>query len=241
MSQDRTAAIVVRNVDYSETSRIVTLFGPERGRIVAIAKGAQRAKSPTRGVLDTFNLIEAHVYWKDGRNVQTLGEVGIVNEFRGVKSDLAKSSYGAFVLEMVDRIAQANEPSQVLFSTLVAGLDQFDAWTGDVRTHCCWQVIGLLRAAGHAPSMDACCECGAAVPEVPWFSYAGGAVCERCRGDVRLSLADASSLRAIVDAIDACPQDLTVPARVFTLLGNYARRQVDTDFRSTRVIEQLYG
>jgi DNA repair protein RecO (recombination protein O) len=241
VAPDRTQAVVLRNVDYSESSRIVTFACPDRGRMACMAKGAQRPKSATRGLLDTFNHVEIVYYWKDARSIQTLGEVSLLNEFRGIKSDLAKSAYGAFVLELADRMMQDNEPSHELFATMIAGLEQLNTWNGDVRTHGCWQALGVLRAGGHAPSVDVCHQCGGSLPAQPWFSYAGGFACGSCRGDVRLPQDDATAIAALVMAKEACPAGIIAANRAFDAVRNYARRQVETDFRSTRVIEQLYG
>ena len=64
MSQERTEAIVLRGVDFSESSRIVTLLSPDRGRLVCMAKGVKRPKSQLAGLLDTFNRLEVVYYWK---------------------------------------------------------------------------------------------------------------------------------------------------------------------------------
>ena len=42
MSLEKTDAIVIRLVDFSETSCVVTLFSRDYGKIAALAKGARR-------------------------------------------------------------------------------------------------------------------------------------------------------------------------------------------------------
>ena len=46
MSTEKTTAIVLRTVEFSETSLVVTLFTREFGKIGALAKGARRPKNP---------------------------------------------------------------------------------------------------------------------------------------------------------------------------------------------------
>ncbi|MFN5395348.1 MAG: DNA repair protein RecO, partial [Planctomycetota bacterium] len=46
MSLEKTDAIVLKTVEWSETSLVVTLFTKDFGKISAIAKGARRLKSP---------------------------------------------------------------------------------------------------------------------------------------------------------------------------------------------------
>jgi DNA repair protein RecO (recombination protein O) len=238
--QERTEAVVLRGVDFSETSRIVTFLSPERGRLACMAKGARRMKGNLAASLDTFNRVELVYYWKDGRGIQTLGETSLLDDFHGLKSDLEKASYAAFPLELAYKVAHENEPSQPLYAALVTGFAGLSKWPGDARTHVCWEVCRLLSAAGYAPVLDACVHCGGPVDETPGFSNAGGVACRRCPSDRRLTEGDFSALRMVSrggeDGLTA-----VVPAAVFRLLGQYAAAQLETDFRSVRVIEEMFG
>jgi DNA repair protein RecO (recombination protein O) len=237
--QERSEAVVLRGVDFSETSRIVTLLCPARGRIACLAKGARRRQSPFGPTLDTFNRLEIVYYWKDGRSVQPLSEASLLDGYDGIKADLEKAAFAAFPLELASKAAHENNPSEELYAALVQGLDALEAWRGDVRTHVCWQVGRLLAAAGYEPALDACAHCGGTLGEHPGFLYDGGATCADCRPDRRLSAGDYAALCAVARERDACP-DLTVSGVVFDLLRHYAARQLDGDFRSVRVIEQMF-
>lgn len=239
VSQERTEAVVLRGVDFSETSRIVTLLLPGRGRMACLAKGARRAKSGFGGALDTFNRIEAVYYWKDGRGVQSLGEASLLSGYGGIKGSLEKSAFGAFPLEVVLRVAHENEPSEALFSTLVRGLESLETWPGDVRTHACWQVIQLLVSAGFEPSLDACVDCGQPVLAAPGFAYRGGVVCGGCVCDRRLTEAEAADLRALTSSRAFCPE-VGASGVLFKVLRAYASRQLEADFRSVRIIDEMF-
>ena len=239
MSQERSEAVVLRGVDFSETSRIVTLLVPVRGRMACLAKGARRKKSAFGGALDTLNRIEAVYYWKDGREVQQLGEASILDSYRGIKGNLEKSAYGAFPLELALRVAHENEPSQELFSTLVRGLGSLDGWRGDVQVHACWQVVQLLISAGFEPSLDVCVDCGRPVSGAAGFAYRGGVTCRDCVGDRRLTAAEAEDLRALAANRSSCPDSGTAGS-LFKVLRMYASRQLEVDFRSARIIDEIF-
>ena len=239
MPQDRTEALVLRGVDFSETSRVVTFFTPERGRFACMAKGARRVKSPLRGILDTFNRIELVYYWKDSRSVQSMSEASLLANYSGIKGNLAKSTYGAFVLELINHMAHENEPSEALFAETVRGFEALDETTGDVRTACCRQVLRALRVGGFGPATEHCHDCGEDVTASRWFSYAGGAACDRCRGDVRLGLEGMGLFKKL---LGNAPLDAeVVSTALFDAIRHFAMRQLDVDFRSTRVIAQVYG
>ena len=52
MAAEKTTAIVLRTVEFSETSLIVTLLTRDFGLVSALAKGARRPKGPFEGALD---------------------------------------------------------------------------------------------------------------------------------------------------------------------------------------------
>ena len=240
MPQEKTEAVVVRGVDFSETSRIVTFLTPQRGLMVCMAKGARRKNSPVAAALDAMNRVELVYYWKDGRRTQQMGEVSILDTHSGLKKDLERHTFAAFPLELAYRTAHENEPSEVLYATLTRGLAGLDAWRGDARLHCCWQVMQLLGAAGFAPSLDVCVRCGVELEAAAGFAFEGGVTCSDCTADRRLSPAALACLRALQDAGAACPA-VVLDKGVFTLLRCYAARHIETEFKSVRVIESMFG
>lgn len=240
VSQERTEAVVLRGVDFSETSRIVTFLTPERGRLACMATGVRRPKSGMGGLLDTFNRVELVYYWKDSRTVQRMGEVTLLDGFSGIKRDLDKTMLAAFPLEIAYKVAHENEPSHELFETLLRGMESFAAWQGDPKTHTAWNALHLISAAGYAPAIDTCAACGRAMKHAAGFSYEGGATCASCRADRRLSECAQEALRAMAGAPDACPE-IEGGAEVFEALGRYIARQLDSDLRSLRVIGDVCG
>jgi hypothetical protein len=230
VSQERTEAVVLRGVDFSETSRIVTFLCPDRGRMACIAQGARRPGNALATRLDTFNRLDILYYWRDSRSVQKLGEVSVIDTFSGIKRDVEKTVYASFALELAGKTAQENEPSQGLYTELVRGLESLAQWTGDVRAHAAWQAVRLLAEAGYAPAAG-----GGAVG----FSYDSGLTGPGERRDRGVSMSQAAALAALVAAREACP-DTGEGAALFGLVSRFAERQLETDFRSVRVIGQMF-
>ena len=115
MPQERTEAIVLKSIDFSESSSIVTFFTPDRGRLTCMAKGVRRPKSHFAGLLDTFNRLELVYRWKESRSVQLMTDGTLLERYAGIKENLDKTIYGSFLVEMMYRIAHENEPSHDLF------------------------------------------------------------------------------------------------------------------------------
>lgn len=240
MSQEKTEAVVLRGVDFSESSRIVTFLTPDRGKLACMARGVKRPKNQLAALLDTFNRLELVYYWKDSRSVQQLGDTTLLNNYDGIKTDLDKVTYAAFPLEIAYKVSHENEPSMELYATLLQGLDGLAQWHGDIRLHVSWQVLQLLNVAGYEPSMECCVDCGRDVEKSPGFAYRGGVTCPACRTDRKLSNKDYEALMALATDRDKCP-DINDGPDVFGLLRTYASNQLDTSFRSVRVIDQMFG
>jgi DNA repair protein RecO (recombination protein O) len=234
LSSERSEALVLRSVDYSETSKIVTFLCPIRGRLACMCAGARRAKGSLAGALDTFNRVEAVYYWKDGRNIQRLAEATLLDGHFGIKADLDKSLYAAIPLELVYKVAHENEPSQGLYELICEGLKDFDSWEGDARAHCCWQVLRLLSCSGFEMNLVELVNDGNAVA----FSYRSGIAADGEHRDKRLGRVAFETLRELAIARDACP-NVKVPAEVFETVCRYTEHQLESSFKSIRVLQDV--
>ncbi len=232
MPQERCEGIVLRHVDWSETSRVVTFLTPSRGRMACMVAGARRPKSSLGPLLDTFNRVELVYYWKDGRSVQKLAEASLLDGYGGLKASLDKTLYGAFPLELALKTAQENEPSEALYDALRRGLEGINAWTGDIATHAAWHTLRLLTAAGFAPW------CPEPTGKRARFAFSSGVVEDDEPGDRVLSAEGHAALYAMTRAAAECPP-LTAPMEVFDALYGFACRQLDTDFRSVHVLRRV--
>ncbi len=150
-----------------------------------------------------------------------------------------KSAYSALPAELILNLARDNEPSEDLYAVFVHGLEGLDAWTGDVRTHCAWQVHHILIAAGFGPTLDHCGGCGLPISRATGFTFDSGASCPNCPADSKLSQALWAQLKALGISSD-CPR-FDLEAGGLRLLARYASHHIERDFRSMRVIDEMIG
>lgn len=226
---------MLRGVDFSESSRIVTFVTPGRGRLSCMAAGVRRRGSRLGGLLDTGNRLELVYYWKEGRSVQKLAEAALLDAYSPIKADLDKAVYGAFPLEVAGKVAQENEPSEALYALLRQGFEGLAGWGGDVRAHAVWQVVHLLAVSGYQMAFDDPAPATGSVP----FSYATGGPAAGERPDRWLTVEDWHTLCALAESADRCPP-VTIGVEVFRAVRGYAAHHLETGFSSLRVIDQLY-
>lgn len=129
----RTDAVVLRSMRYGETSRIVTLYTRERGKVAVLARGARTVKSRFGSTLEPLSLVEALVSMRPTRTLQTLREASHRVRLR-LTDDLDKISAGLRIAELTNALTEDEEVHPRLFdlvaSTLV-GLDTLDPAAGE--------------------------------------------------------------------------------------------------------------
>lgn len=241
MPLEETEGVVIRGIDFSESSRIVTFLTPQRGRVVCMAKGIRRPKSALGPLLDNMNRVELQLYWKESRSIQILSDVALLDSHGPIKKDLDKLTTAALPIEIASRTAHDNEPSEALYATLVNGLHDLTTWEGDALTHACWLSLHLLAAGGFAPALDRCSLTGRTdLGSRPGFTYSCGVVATGQPRDRAITPEALATLHKLMLNDDTCPS-VKITWDTFTLLRHYAARQLETDLRSARVLEQLYG
>ena len=81
MPAEKALALVVRGTDWSETSRITTLFTREFGKVRALAKGGRRLKSAFENALDLLTHCSIVFLRKSSGSLDLLTEARVVQRF----------------------------------------------------------------------------------------------------------------------------------------------------------------
>ena len=238
LSQLKTEGIVLRKVDFGGTSAIVSFLTPDRGRIACLAKGMRGRKTPFAPVLDTFNRVELVCYWKDGRSVQTLGEVSPLDAWAGLKRDVDRFAHAAFLLEICLHAAGEDAPSEVLYGALVDGLRALESAADNVRGLTALAAYRLLAALGLAPELSACADTGRGPEAARWFSWEHGL--SETSGNRRVGPEEVAALGRMASE-GAPPAAGPLAEAVFELMAKFTAGQLETDFRSLRVLRQVSG
>jgi DNA repair protein RecO (recombination protein O) len=178
---------VLRSMRYGEADRILHLYTPARGRVGAIAKGVRRARSRFGGRLEPFFRIKAELHEGRGELLTVTGAQTIDPHGR-LRSDGRALDAAARACDAVGRLFETGEPHPGVFNLLCRQLALLDAQAGDVagesgaagRSGSLSFRLKLLLAAGLAPQLGACANCGEPEHLVGFSGAAGGVVCASC-------------------------------------------------------------
>jgi DNA repair protein RecO (recombination protein O) len=206
MPTEKATAIVIRTVEFSETSLVVTLFTREFGKIGALAKGARRLKGPFESALDLLALCRIVFLHKSSEALDLLTEAKLLRRFRLAGRNLSALYAAYYVAELLGAMTDDDDPHPELFDLADETLAALAAGQSVPK----WLVrfeLGVLRLLGHAPSLDNCVECEATVApngRIPFGLLDGGVLCPKCRAGKRdVVLVNPDVLRAMAQLAGA--------------------------------------
>jgi DNA repair protein RecO (recombination protein O) len=201
MSSEKALALVVRGTDWSETSRIATMWTREFGRVRVLAKGARRIKSNFEVALDLLTVCNIVFLRKAHDGLDLLTEARVEERFPKLRGDLAALYGGYYIAELLSDLTQDYDPHPPLFDTAITTLREL----GDLGELTGQRVMAfeltLLAELGYSPALRDCAVCGqVAKPPLAFSPAAGGVVCANCRPRQR----DAKPIGpAVCDALHA--------------------------------------
>lgn len=118
----KSEAIVLKTVDFSESSIIATLFTREKGKVAVIAKGARKPKNKFAAFLVVGQLLEVVYYSKESRSVQTLSDVSYSEKLNSLRVDIEKMALMMSAMELTNQVLHENEVNTPLFDFLKRSL-----------------------------------------------------------------------------------------------------------------------
>src|SRR5579871_5786346 len=101
MAAEKALALVVRGTDWSETSRITTLFTREFGRVRALAKGGRRLKSSFDVAFDLLSVCQVVFLRKASEGLDLLTEARLEERFPALRANLQSLYTGYYIAELL--------------------------------------------------------------------------------------------------------------------------------------------
>ena len=196
-----TRGFIVKCTDYGESDRIVTVITERFGKVRGVAKGARKSIKRFGGCLEPFSLVSLLI--KEGKSLSYISEGSVLKDFREIKKDIEKISYGSYMLEISEALALDNsaqfdkmpsngEPhGDTVFSLLLDAITSL-ANSREPEAEARGFEVRLLAMAGYLPSFLNCLSCSGRVLEgnrgkgrpvfdsASFSSVRGGVLCTCC-------------------------------------------------------------
>lgn len=123
----KTEGIILKRIDVGEADKILTVFSKQRGKISVIAKGVRRVTSRKGGNLEL--LYHCVFYLAEGRNLDVLSDVSVIENFDEMRSNLVKIGYAYQIAEVLDKLTVEDQEAFTVFELLRETLETLNAAT----------------------------------------------------------------------------------------------------------------
>ncbi len=147
----KTEAFVLKTIKYGETSKIVTLFTKDFGKLNAIVKGARNYKSKLCGTLESMNYIRAVIYLKESRELQLISNAEYIKSFTNIQSDIDKLQASFKIIEILNRSVVNNDVNRDLFDILLSSISMLNNSVANFEIYILNFQIELSKILGISP------------------------------------------------------------------------------------------
>jgi DNA repair protein RecO (recombination protein O) len=186
VAAEKALALVLRTTDWSETSRIATLWTREYGKVRVLAKGGRRLKSNFESALDLLTLCSIVFLRKSSGSLDLLTEAQVTERFPRLRTDLPALYAAYYLAELLSDWTEDYDPHPALFDEALATLQSLGQDKVATGPRLARFELVLFRELGYPPALANCAGCGRVVGEEVAFSpAAGGVVCPACRAKHR--------------------------------------------------------
>ena len=150
----RTEGIVLRSVPYKETTRLVTLYTCDLGKMTVIAHGGQSVKSRFGATLQLLSHVQAMIYTRPTRSIQILSDCSHVAVYSGISSGLDRLAIGQHICELVLSLTEEGHTSPETFHLLVKVLRTLNDPSVDAELLKLYFQLRFTDLLGFAPAFS---------------------------------------------------------------------------------------
>lgn len=252
MSRFKVHGFVLRGISMGETSRVLTLFTQENGKLKAVAKGARKAATSKGGTLELFSHVACIVYRREGAELGMISSTDVVDDFSAIAADPKKFGYASAYCEIIDKATKLDQPILGLYDLLGEFLQLIASQPANKAAALFWaSFLKTLALTGYEPQLFGCAVCGKVNKGQAAFFNAsmGGIVCSRdarqnaeygklTAETVKLLQAFASEKLTDLAAIET-PQQALRRAEQFILAFDDYHTGLHRNLRSFKFLSQL--
>ncbi len=182
MSVQTTEAIVLRSTNFAESSKIVTFYSPQFGKIKGIAKGARSAKNKFGSSLEIFSHVIL-VFYQKKTDIQLISQCDLKNPFLNIRNDLIRTAYASYFIELINKTTEGGaQDSEQIFSLILNALTALETANVESEVLAHFFEVRLLKILGCIPVFDRCVNCGAKITEGKFSCRLGGILNNECWG-----------------------------------------------------------
>lgn len=149
--------IMIRQTNYSESSRIITILTEDGAQVPLMARGFNKTKSPfivlrqgLKEVLFTYNRF---------KGMGMLNEVDVIQPFKRVNGDFVIYTYASYIMELITRALEEEMQQASFYRLMIKSLSLLEAESEPAGV-VSFAAIKMLPYYGGQINVDECAVCG---------------------------------------------------------------------------------
>jgi len=215
----RTEAIILQSRKFSETSKIISAFTKDKGRVRILVKGGRKGSKKFPGGLETLNWVDLQFYYRSGRELQNFKLADLIKGYQTLRKDLKLTCTALSLAETIERTTPPDDANPILFNILAQSLAALDSialnpWT--IRWN---SLLRIGRALGFGMSLQACRRCGVQGPMRSFDLAGGGFICAKCHRANAPEVAVVGQMWGILRFLDSCSPEVAPRMMVSPEIG----------------------
>ncbi|HHU90437.1 MAG TPA: DNA repair protein RecO [Clostridiaceae bacterium] len=196
MSIIKIKGLVIKEVSYNDSHKMLTLITENHGKISVLARNAKKSGRSSYGTqVLTYG---EYVIFK-GRTSYIMNSCDVLMNFYNIATDLTRFTHAAHMLDMAGDAAQDSISSGEILNLLVHGLLALQKGRTPLLVSSAF-ALKLMQITGYPPHVCSCASCNTSDIEQIFFSFKhNGFICENCsEQDTEAVMVDIGTAKGIM-------------------------------------------
>ncbi|MEX1308630.1 MAG: DNA repair protein RecO [Eubacteriales bacterium] len=235
----KTQAIVIKEVNYRDNDKMLTLFSPEHGRIDVLSRGCRKSTAKLLAASQSFICGDFQI--NISKDKYYLAGCEIAHSFFDLRNDYKKLFTAQVFLEITSAFVLHEQSDQPLYFLLINALFALENAQNTPEYIMLFFLLKSAQAAGFAPNFSECPICGAKGTMV--FSVeSGGLICDQCRPGTlgRIKRIQTQELEEMIYILSSPTKavrekrEFSASKQLIQLMNEYLENKTDNRFKSYR-------
>ena len=180
MTDFKVNGLVIREADYGDNDKLLTVLTEKYGKLFVIGKGVKSLKNRHMACAQLFSY--ASFNFRKKGNLYYITDSDLIENYYEIRNDIVKLSLSAYICDILSEVAREEVEEKDI---LKLALNTFYAIAKDIRPLEFIRAAFQLRIAtecGFMPDLTCCSSC---LDESPTLAYIdimnGNYICEKCK------------------------------------------------------------
>ncbi|MGI6124568.1 MAG: DNA repair protein RecO [Acetivibrionales bacterium] len=241
----KTKGLVIKEVSYNDSDKMLTIITENLGKISVLARNAK--KNGSRASYGTQVLTYGEYVIFKGRTSFTLNSCDVLTNFYDLATDLVCFTHAAHMMDMAGDAAQDNALSSRILNLLIHGLQALKKGRTPLLVSSAF-ALKLMQITGYPPHVCSCASCGTCDIEQIYFSFKhNGFICEKCSGQdsnaVQLDIGTAKGIMYVLCAQDGGIYRFELSEKILITFSKitfkYISQHLDKNYKKLDILDEL--